>query len=138
MARPTGVTILAVLAFVCAGLAALAGLASFFMGSVLSKMVESSGMGMLMTGAGALVGVIILILAGLYFLVGFGLWNLKNWGRILTVVFVALGLLGAALGLFKTLSPFQMGTFLWQLFWCALDVWIITYLFKPHVKQAFS
>ena len=138
MARPTGVTFLAVLAFICAGAAALVGVASFFMGGVLSKMMETSGMGSLMAGAGAVIGVVILIFAGLYFLMGFGLWRLKNWGRILTLVIVALGLLTAAMGLFKMLSPFHAGVFLWQLFWCAFDVWIILYLLKPHVKQAFS
>ena len=138
MERPTGVTILAVLAFICTGLAVLAALVFFFMGGMLSQMAESAGMGAMLAGAGAFVGVIALILAGVYLLVGIGLWKLKNWGRILTLVLVALGLLSAAMGLFSTLSPFQLGLFVWQLFVCALDIWIITYLLKPHVKQAFS
>jgi len=138
MERPTGVTILAVLCFVFAGLALLAALALMFMGGMLGQMVESSGMGTMLAGAGAIVGVVVLIGAALYFLVGFGLWKLKNWGRILAIVFVALGLIGAALGLFSSLSPFQAGVFGWQLFICLLDIWIIIYLLKPHVKQAFS
>jgi len=131
MERPTGVTILAVLCFVFAGLALLAALALMFMGGMLGQMVESSGMGTMLAGAGAIVGVVVLIGAALYFLVGFGLWKLKNWGRILAIVFVALGL-------FSSLSPFQAGVFGWQLFICLLDIWIIIYLLKPHVKQAFS
>jgi len=138
MERPTGVTILAVLCFVFAGLALLAALALMFMGGMLAQMVESSGMGPMLASAGAFVGVAALIGAALYFLVGFGLWKLKNWGRILAIVFVALGLVSAALGLFSTLSPFQAGVFAWQLFVCLLDIWIIMYLLKPHVKQAFS
>jgi len=138
MERPTGVTILAVLAFIFAGLALLGALGLMFMGGMLAQMVESSGMGTMLAGAGAFVGVVVLICAALYFLVGFGLWKLKNWGRILAIIFVALGLISAAMGLFFSLSPFQAGVFAWQLFVCALDIWIIVYLLKPHVKQAFS
>jgi len=138
MERPTGVTILAVLCFVFAGLALLAALALMFLGGMFAQVVESSGMGAMLAGAGAFVGVLVLILAGLYFLVGFGLWKLKSWGRILALVLVALGLISAAMGLFSSLSPFQAGVFAWQLFVCLLDIWIIVYLLKPHVKQAFS
>ena len=138
MERPTGVTILAVLAFIFAGLAVLCALALMFMGGMLAQMVESSGMGTMLAGAGAFVGIVVLILAALYFLVGFGLWKLKSWGRILTIIFVALGLVSAALGLFSSLAPFQAGVLARQLFVCLLDIWIIIYLLKPHVKQAFS
>jgi len=138
MERPTGVTILAVLAFIFAGLAVLCALGLMFMGGMIAQMMESSGMGTMLAGVGAFAGIVVLVAAALYFLVGFGLWKLKNWGRILAIVFVALGLISAALGLFSSLSPFQTGVFVWQLFVCALDIWIIVYLLKPHVKQAFS
>ncbi len=138
MERPTGVTILAVVAFIFAGLAVLCALGLMFLGGMIAQMIESSGMGAMLAGVGAFAGIVLLIAAVLYFLVGFGLWKLKNWGRILTIVFVALGLISAALGLFSSLAPFQAGVFAWQLFVCLLDIWIILYLLKPHVKQAFS
>ncbi len=139
MERPTGVTILAVLAFIFAGLAVLGALAFFVGGSLLSSMTGSSGgMGGLLAGLGAIAGVIILIIAALYAVVGFGLWKLQNWGRILCLILVALGLLSSVLGLVKSLTPLHFGLLIWQLVWVAVDVWIITYLLRPHVKQAFG
>jgi hypothetical protein len=41
-------------------------------------------------------------------------------------------------GLFASLTHFNLGALIWTLFWLAIDVWIIMYLLKPHVKAAFQ
>ncbi len=139
MERPTGVTVLAILAFIFAGLCALGSLVFFVGGTALSTMSgASAGMGAMLAGLGAIAGVVVLVLAALYAAVGFGLWKLQNWGRILCIIFVALGMLFALAGVARSLSPMHIGILIWQLFWVGLDVWIIMYLLKPHVKQAFS
>jgi hypothetical protein len=70
--------------------------------------------------------------------VGYGLWSLKNWGRILCLILVVLGLLSSALGAVKSLMPLHAGLLIREACIIAIDIWIITYLLKPHVKQAFG
>lgn len=92
-----------------------------------------------MLGAlGAFAGVLFLILAALYIACGVGLLKLANWARILTVVLIAIGLAFTVLGLFQAMMPFHIGMVIWNLIFVVIDVWILMYLFKPHVKQAFG
>lgn len=140
MARPTGVTILAVLGFICAAFALLAALGMLLAGSMgLATMSRGGGP---MAGAlgvfGALAGVVLLVFAALYIICGVGLLKLANWARILTIILVALGALFAVMGVLKAMMPFHIVLIIWDLIVIAIDVWILLYLFKPHVKQAFG
>ncbi len=137
MERPTGVTILGVLCLIGAGILAIGGIVMIAGGAMLSGMGKS-GAGALFAMGGAVVGVIFFVLAALYVLTGIGLLKLQNWARILTIVLIALGLLSAAAGLMTSvlhMSPFLLVR---QIIVVAIDVWILIYLFKPHVKQAFG
>src|SRR5258708_9253162 len=113
MARPTGVTIIAVLYFILAGFCVLGGVLMFVGGGFLASMMNQQGAGGsagagILAGLGAVAGVIVLIIAAIFALVGFGLWELKNWGRILALVFAGLGIFGALVMLlaFSPLLPF--------------------------------
>ncbi len=140
MERPTGITVLAVLAFIGAVFAVLGALVMFVGGAALSTLGGrgTMGLGMLAGMGAAVAGVFCLILGVVYAVVGYGLWTLQNWGRVVSLVLVGLGLVFAALGLLSALVHFRILVVLWQLIVCAIDVWIITYLLKPHVKQAFG
>ena len=138
MQRPTGVTILAVLSFIGAAFFLLASLAMFIGGGMLSQMGGSAGMGTMLGALGAFAGVILLAFTAYLLAQGIGLFKLKNWGRIMTIICIGLGLLSAAMGVFSSLSPMQLGHLIGQLIVVAIDVWILVYLFKPHVKQAFG
>jgi uncharacterized membrane protein (DUF2068 family) len=63
----------------------------------------------------------------------YGLWKLREWGRIFAIVSIGLGLLHAV----ATIITHQ-GSLLWHLVAIGLEVWSIFYLVKPRVKQAFS
>lgn len=142
MERPTGVTVLSVLNFIAAGFYLLGALAIFVGGAFLASMSRSSGGGAgpmaLIAGIGAFAGVFFLIGVGLCLLVGIGLWKLANWARILEMVFMALGILFGLLGLLGSMANFHIGVVVWQLCIIGIEVWILIYLLKPHVKQAFG
>ena len=140
MARPTGVTILAVLGFICAAFALLAALGMFLAGSIgLATMSRGGGpMAGILGTVGALAGVVFLIFAALYVICGVGLLKLANWGRLLTIILVAIGLAFEVMGVLRALMPMHPGSVVWNLILIAIDVWILMYLFKPHVKQAFG
>lgn len=140
MARPTGVTVLAVLGFICGALLFLASMGMFLMGSagMLAASRQGSALGGPLAIFGAFAGVAFLIFAALYVTCGVGLLKLANWARILTIILVALGLLFAAFGAFGAMVAFHIGSAIFELVVLAIDAWILLYLFKPHVKQAFG
>lgn len=81
---------------------------------------------------GLTTGLTMFLAAAIYAVLGYGLWRLRKWGRISVIVFAALAVLEA-------IGTIMIGEgLLWELFLIGINVWIITYLLKPHVKQAFS
>jgi hypothetical protein len=103
--RPGCVTAYAVLLFVVAGLLAL--------GAVLSVVFGVFGLSDESYGALFLpLAVVYIVIAGLYFLLGRGLWRLKNWARIIIIVLQSLGLLGSLSQICRALSgsSFAFGT----------------------------
>jgi uncharacterized membrane protein (DUF2068 family) len=142
MQRPTGVTILAILAFIGAGMLLLAALALFVSGTILARFANVQQVGMVAGVAGTILAVMCLGFAVLEFVIGLGLWKLQNWARILTIVLICLALLSTAFGVLIGLTH-MFGMFFFMLFFrriiiAAIQVWILIYLLKPHVKQAFG
>jgi hypothetical protein len=144
MARPVGVTILAILDFLSAAALILAAL-GFMLGggmvatilsqnSQLSSQVPAGLIGSLGVG----VGVGFLIGAAICALLGWGLWALKNWARIITLVLTILWILLTGLAVLLALFHFNILSIVWNGFWLAIYVLIVWYLLKPDVKRAFG
>ena len=140
MQRPTGVTIIAILAFLGAALL-VAGALFSLVGGMLVSSLAASRMGLLAGVGAAVIAVFLLIAAGVDIVVGVGLWKLKNWARIITIVLTGIGLIGSVLSI---LSPFgHMHVFFFvflirRMILAAIYAWILWYLFQPNVKQAFG
>lgn len=143
--RPRGVTILGVIAFigviitVSLGLVALSYAATTRAESAMPLMrLAMAVFPVLATGQqeivseGSATGLTMFLAAAIYGVLGYGLWSLRKWGRISAIVFAALSVLQAIATIVIG------GGLLWELFLIGINVWIITYLFKPHVKQAFG
>jgi hypothetical protein len=140
MNRPTGVTVIAVLGFIASVLWAVAGVAMCMGGAMFSRLAHSP-MARLAGLGGAFVGVIVLGVAALGVVTALGLLNLRGWARVLTIIATGLSLLVAALGLVDALRyvhmAFFFGAFVRRAIVAAVDVWILTYLFQPSVKEVF-
>jgi hypothetical protein len=142
MERPAGVTFLSILAFIGAVILALGGLAMCLGGAILTRMsgmgVDRPRMAMFAGVGGTIIGLMLLGLAAVYVVVGMGLWKLENWGRILTIVFAALGVLFYGMNMLGAMLHFHILLFFWRAIFLALSVWIIAYLLEPNVKRAFG
>jgi hypothetical protein len=138
MERPTGVTILALLGFLSAALLAGTALVMFVSATFLANLAARPGFDMLAGSGGAVFGVAFLVFAAFYLVGAIGLWKLQNWARILVIVLCGLGALLNALGLLTALLHFQVLSILEGAVVVALLVWILLYLLKPRVKQAFG
>src|SRR5438132_1427249 len=71
-------------------------------------------------------------------LIGWGLWNLKNWARITAIVFAVLGMLGGATGLMWALMHFNPVLLTGAIVRAGIAALIFWYLNQPHVKTAFG
>jgi hypothetical protein len=139
MERPTGVTILAVLYFIGAAFLGLCGILFIVGGSMLSGLAQSGGPGSaLFAMGGAVVGGIFLVLALLDLAIGIGFIKLQNWARVLAIVLIGIGVLFGLLSLAGMLAHFMLFVLVFRLIFLAIEIWILLYLFKPHVKQAFG
>jgi hypothetical protein len=138
MQRPTGVTVISLLAFIGAGLLLLAGFGMFLGGAILSGMAARPGMGMMAGIGGAFVGIVFLAVAAVDLIMGIGLWKLQEWARILTVVLVIIGAVFNGFGLLRAMLHFHVIRLFLQAIFVAIDVWIAVYLSQPNVKQAFG
>lgn len=142
MNRPTGVTIIAILYMIGAALCVVAGILMFvgggFMATMMSQQTQGgAGAASFLAGLGAALGVVVLIFGAIDAVVGWGLWSLKQWGRIMAIVLSALGALLQLPGLLRALTHFHIFAVVWVGFWLAVHILIIVYLLKPEVKAAF-
>lgn len=141
MNRPTGVTVLSILYFIFAGLLCIGAIMFFvggaFIGAMIGSAATAHGAGAAGAGFGALiggfVGFFLLIGAVLHILCGAGLWKLKEWGRMLTIVLCAIGGVLAFFNIMHSPVTMVFGTIR-----IGISVLIIWYLSQPHVKAAFA
>ena len=139
MERPTGVTILAALYFIGAAFLALCGILFIVGGSMLSGLTHTVGpASALFAMGGAIVAVILLAIAVLDLVIGIGFLKLQNWARVVAIIFLGIGVLFGLLGLVTALAHFMIVVLVFRLIVLAIELWILVYLFKPHVKQAFG
>jgi hypothetical protein len=147
--KPLGIVVIVILSV-------LSALAEMALGSILAIIPDLMGFvttGFITIGAGesldasvhiaslkiagiaaSLVGSGILTMAAAY-----GLWNFVVWGRILAVILYGVGLfVGFILFFIKSLSaPQTAGAITLQLIGFAVSIWILIYLFRPHIRDLF-
>ncbi len=117
--RPTGITILAILAAIGGVLYVLAGLTLLGVGAVGG--VVGSGIGFL---SGTLGGLILLVLGLVTLYVAWGAWNLQPWAWTWMAVVVVVSLVVAVLNR--------------QWVSAVVDAIVVYYLFRAEVKAAFG
>lgn len=143
MPRPLGVTLIAILYFISAGLLALFAIASIVgagFGSYIASQQPDTGnlAAMLLGGAGVFLAVFFLVIALLCGLEGRGLWKLKNWARTVAMVLAIIGVLFTGLALMGAMVRFSAFGLLNQGVQFAINLLVLWYLNQAHVKQAFG
>ena len=109
-ARPTLVTVIAILHFV-GGAFMLLGGAGLMIAASEGKAEDRAGF--------VALGVGFLLFGLLSLVAGIGLWRMREWGRILQIVLAAIGLLGIPLG-------------------TIISILLLVYFTRPHIKLLFS
>ncbi len=91
-----------------------------------------------MAGLGAVVAVFFFVFAAIVALLGWGMWQLKNWARIVTLVFACIGIFFGGLWLLLSLMHFHVFAIVFLGIRLAINALIIWYLLQPHVRAAFE
>jgi uncharacterized membrane protein (DUF2068 family) len=131
--RPTGVTLIGIYQLLRGAVgivfALLLMLASSLAARLASLVAEGTAIARLMHGFVHLAGIVVLVLAMLHCVAGFGLLKMQNWGRLLTLLFSAIGLVA--------LLPVIMVAHGLPLILGLINAITIVYLAMPPIKRAF-
>lgn len=137
MARPGGVTVIAVLQFLGAALCALFGLGALtgagFVTTILRKQGAAAGMNFT-ANMGAVFAVAFFIIAAIFALLAWGLLKLKEWARIIMIVLAGVSAVFTVIGMAQFGSSMMTSGILRLV----IDVLIIWYLMIPRVRTAFK
>ncbi len=127
MQRPTGVTIIAVLAAIGGVFALIAGLALVGIGGAAAAGGAAVG------GLATIVGLLLLVYGVVALILAYGFWTLKPWAWTLGVGLEAAGIVINILQYINN-SANALGTVVS----IAIAGVVLWYLFQPHVKAAFG
>jgi hypothetical protein len=133
--RPTGITILAILAFIGGVFGLCGGAGGFLGGSLLGGLGASAGVGDV-TGLGGMLAIyslIVTVLAVAELVFGFGAWTLKPWAWTLGLVLFGINVAFQVVALLIGWTSF--GGIIIPV---AIAAVIIYYLMTPDVKKAFG
>ena len=126
MQRPTGITILAVLAAIAGVLYILGGLALLTVGTVVSATYALGGLAVI-------IGLIILVVGVLYIGLAYGFWGLKPWAWSLGV---GLQVAGIILNIVQYVN--HNANLAGTIIGIVIAGAIVYYLYQPNVKAAFG
>ena len=130
--RPTGVTILAILAAIGGVLLVFAGLVATVFGGAIAGTV-GGGAGVAVGGAVVLLGLVALALGILYLAFAYGAWGLKPWAWTLGI---ASQILSLVLSLLRIVAGGSSITS--EIISIAIALILLYYLDTPDVRRAFG
>jgi hypothetical protein len=133
--RPTGITILAILAIVGGLFLILGGCGVVAGGALLGAAGAQAGVGEVAAGGGLLTvyGIVLLVIAVADIVFGIGAWTLKPWAWMLGLVLQGINVVVAIVSIIAGWSTFGS-----QIIGLAINAVIIYYLMTPDVKKVFG
>ena len=125
MSRPTGVTIIAILAFLSGLLGLCAALPVFGISLLAGIFVPPVGV------IGSIIGLILAFSPILLIIFAYGAWNLRSWAWLLGIVATGISVLSALVAVFTT------GHVVAIVSHGILPIIIFVYLLMPNVRKSF-
>jgi len=131
--RPLGVTLVGFYQILRGVVGLLFGLSVLLFTGLIARLAslaaEGNAIERLLHGFGHAVGLVIIVFALLHMLAGYGVLQMRNWGRLLTLLFSAIGLVLVLNGMVQIhIVPLLFGV---------INAACILYLAMPPIKRAF-
>jgi len=131
--RPLGVTLIGFYQLLRGVIGVLFGLSILAFAGLAAKFASLAAEGnaaeRLLSGFGHVAGLIIIVFAVLHLAAGYGLLQMANWGRLLTLLFSAIGLM--------LLLPGFTHMHMFSLAFGLINAASILYLAMPPIRRAF-
>ncbi|HWZ82475.1 MAG TPA: hypothetical protein VNW47_07620 [Terriglobales bacterium] len=131
--RPLGVTLIGIYQILRGILGGLFGLSLLLFTSLAAKLAslaaEGNALERILHSFGRMAGLGIVIFGALHILAGFGLLKMENWGRLLALLFSAIGLM--------VLLPVLIASHGLPLIFAGINAASIFYLALPPIKRIF-
>jgi len=131
--RPLGVTLIGFYQLLRGVIGVLFGLSILAFTGLAAKFASLAAEGnaaeRLLSGFGHVAGLIIIVFAVLHLAAGYGLLQMANWGRLLTLLFSAIGLV--------LLLPGLTHMHIFSLVFGLINAASILYLAMPSIRRAF-
>jgi hypothetical protein len=131
--RPLGVTLVGLYQILRGVVGLLFGLSVLLFTGLIAKFAslaaEGNAIERLLHGFGHAVGLVIIVFALLHLLAAYGVLQMRNWGRLLTLLFSAIGLALVLNGMIQA--------HVFALFFGVINAASILYLAMPPIKRAF-
>jgi hypothetical protein len=142
VSRPAGVTIIALLAFFAASILAL-GACIFLVVGIAGMIGTDSGepLSVAIAAMGVAGSYSLLVLSGVAAFVANGVLKLREWARVVSIAAFGVGILSTIFSLFTVMGYLGIPAvpmILCHLSVIAITIWLLSYLLRPTVKQAFS
>jgi uncharacterized membrane protein (DUF2068 family) len=131
--RPLGVTVVGFYQILRGVLGLLFGFSVLLFTGLVAKLAslaaEGNAVERLLHDFGHVAGLGIIVFAVVHMLAGYGILQMQNWGRLLTLLFSAIGLV--------LLLPGVVQANIFSLFFGAINAACIFYLAMPPIRRAF-
>jgi len=131
--RPLGVTVVGLYQILRGVLGLLFGFSVLLFTGLVAKLAslaaEGNAVERLLHDFGHVAGLGIIVFAVVHLLAGYGILQMQNWGRLLTLLFSAIGLV--------LLLPGVVYANIFSLFFGAMNAACIFYLAMPPIRRAF-
>jgi uncharacterized membrane protein (DUF2068 family) len=131
--RPLGVTLVGFYQILRGVLSVLFGISVIAFSGLAAKLAslaaEGNAVQRLLSDFGHVAGVGIIVFGGVHMLAGYGVLQMQNWGRLLTLLFSAIGLV--------LVLPGLTHAHIFSLLFGAVNAATILYLAMPPIKRAF-
>ena len=131
--RPLGVTLVGFYQILRGVIGLLFGLSVLLFTGMVAKLAslaaEGNAVERLVHGFGHAAGLIVVVFGLVHMLAGYGVLQMENWGRLLTLLFSAIGLV--------LVLPGALHMHVFSLLFGAINAASIFYLAMPPIKRAF-
>jgi uncharacterized membrane protein (DUF2068 family) len=131
--RPLGVTLIGLYQILRGVVLVLFGLSILAFAGLAAKLAslaaEGNAIGRLLHGFGYLAGLGIIVFGALHLAAAYGILQMQNWGRLLTLLFSAIGLV--------LVLPSVLFMHVFSVLFGVINAAIIFYLAMPPIKRAF-
>jgi hypothetical protein len=131
--RPLGVALVGYYQMLRGAIALLFGLSILLFAGLAAKLAsyaaEGNAVENLLRSLGHAAGLVVILFAGVHILAGYGVLQMQNWGRLLTMLFSAIGLV--------LVLPGMVHGHIFSLIFGGINAASLFYLVAPPTKRAF-